>query len=48
MIHALAGEPPHCGRVLRLQNEGPGSKDAITWCVRTMIEQHTTPKEGGR
>jgi penicillin V acylase-like amidase (Ntn superfamily) len=44
MIHALAGEQPHQARVLRLENKGPGSKDAITRYVRTAIEQHTAPK----
>ena len=43
MIHALAGERPDHGRVLRLDDEGPGSRDAITCHVRTTIEQHSTP-----
>jgi hypothetical protein len=44
MIDALAGERPHRGRVLRLEDAGPGSKDAITRYVRTAIEEHTMPK----
>jgi hypothetical protein len=44
MVHALAGERPHGGRVLRLESRGPGSKDAITGYVRSTIEQHATPK----
>lgn len=44
MTRALAGERPHRGRVLRLEDAGPGSKDAITRFVHTAIEQHTVPK----
>jgi hypothetical protein len=44
MIHALAGERPHRGRVLRLEANGPGSEKAIKRYVRSAIEQHTTPK----
>jgi hypothetical protein len=46
MVHALAGERPHRGRVLRLEATGPGSRDEIGCYVRTAIEQHTTPKPG--
>jgi hypothetical protein len=44
MVHTLAGERPHGGRALRLEDSGPGSKDAITGYVRTAIEQHTMPR----
>lgn len=44
MTRALAGERPHRGRALRLEDAGPGSKDAITHFVHTAIEQHTVPK----
>ena len=46
MVHALAGERPHSGRVLRLEAAGPGSRDETSCYVRTAIEQHTTPKPG--
>lgn len=44
MVHALAGERPRGGRVLRLEDKGPGSKDAITDYVHATIEQHAMPK----
>jgi hypothetical protein len=44
MMHALAGERPHRGRVLRLEASGPGSAKAITRYVRSAIEQHAMPK----
>jgi hypothetical protein len=44
MIHALAGEQPHRGRVLRLEASGPGSEKAITRYVRSAIEQRAMPK----
>jgi hypothetical protein len=45
MKRALAGKPPNRGRVLRLEDKGPGSKDAIVRYVRMAIEQHTMPKQ---
>jgi hypothetical protein len=44
MIHALAGDRPHRGRVLRLEASGPGSEKAIIRYVRSAIEQHATAK----
>lgn len=43
MMRALAGHPPNRGRVLRLEDKGPGSREAIVRYVRTVIEKNTTP-----